>query len=95
MKLFVGGLSNYFDDTDLKEMFELYGEVTSALIIQDRQTGKGKGFGFVVMPNNLEAKETISLLNGATLFGKKIAVKEADEQPKINNPGANRYNNRR
>lgn len=84
----MGGLSGYFDETDLREMFELYGEVTSALVIQDRETGKSKGFGFVVMPNNLEAKETISLLDGATMFGKKIAVKEADEQPK------NRVDNR-
>jgi cold-inducible RNA-binding protein len=92
MKLFVGGLTGYFDDTDLREMFELYGEVTSALIIQDRQTGKSKGFGFVVMPNNLEAKETISLLDGASMFGKKIAVKEADEQPK-SGPDNRRNNN--
>lgn len=81
MKLFVAGLPNDFDDVDLKEMFELYGEVKSAKLVIDRATGKSKGFGFVEMPNKNEAQETIEALDGAGLkFGKKIAVKEAEEQ---------------
>ncbi len=92
MKLFVAGLPNDFDDTDLKEMFELYGEVTSARIITDRATGKSKGFGFVDMLNKTEAMETIEALDGAGLpRGKTITVKEAEEQPR--NPGLNRSNN--
>ena len=94
MKLFVAGLPNDFDDTDLKEMFELYGEVTSARIIVDRATGKSKGFGFVDMLNKTEALETIEALDGAGLRkGKKITVKQAEEQPKNNNFGRSNSNN--
>lgn len=92
MKLFVAGLPNDFDDVDLKEMFELYGEVISARIVIDRATGKSKGFGFVDMLNKNEAMETIEALDGAGLpRGKKITVKEAEEQPR--NQGFNRSNN--
>jgi cold-inducible RNA-binding protein len=93
MKLFVAGLPNDFDDTDLKEMFELYGEVTSAKIVVDRATGKSKGFGFVDMLNKTEAEETIEILDGAGLSrGKKITVKQAEEQPRNNNFGRNNNN---
>lgn len=86
MKLFVAGLPNDFDDTDLKEMFELYGEVKSAKIVVDRETGKSKAFGFVDMPDKNEARETIEVLNGARLpKGKIIVVKEAEEQTRNNN----------
>lgn len=98
MKLFVAGLPNDFDDTDLKEMFELYGEVRSAKLVIDRATGKSKGFGFVEMPNKLEAQETIEVLDGAGLKqGKKMVVKEAEEQQRNNNnfgPNNNNSNNR-
>jgi RNA recognition motif-containing protein len=95
MKLFVAGLPNDFDDTDLKEMFELYGEVISARIVIDRATGKTKGFGFVDMKNKTEALETIEALDGAGLpRGKKIVVKEAEEQAPRNNNNFGRNNNR-
>lgn len=91
MKLFVAGLPNDFDDTDLKEMFELYGEVKSAKLVTDRATGKSKGFGFVEMPDRTEALATIESLDGAGLRGgKKMAVKEAEEQ----NRGGNSFNSR-
>lgn len=81
MKLFVAGLPNDFDETDLREMFELYGDVRSAKLIVDRATGKSKGFGFVEMPDRNEALQTIEALDGAGLKGgKKIAIKEAEEQ---------------
>ena len=80
MMLFVAGLASDFDDVDLKEMFELYGEVASAKLITDRNTGKSKGFGFVDMPNELEAKETIATLDGVSISRKKISVKEAEAQ---------------
>jgi|SRR4051812_15905334 len=80
MRLFVAGLPNDFDDTDLKEMFELYGEVKFAKIVVDKFTNKRKGFGFVEMPNKAEAQETIEALDGAGLKrGKKIVVKEAED----------------
>lgn len=98
MKLFVAGLPNDFEDIDLKEMFELYGEVKSAKIVVDKATGKSKGFGFVDMLNKSEAQETIQALDGANLpRGKKITVKEAEEQPRNNSYGRggnNRFNDR-
>src|ERR1700760_4392135 len=79
MKLFVAGLPSDFDDVDLKEMFELYGTVNFAKVVMDRETGKSKGFGFVDMPDETEAKGAIETLDNASIRGKKMAVKEADE----------------
>src|SRR5580658_2456235 len=82
MKLFIAGLPYDFDDVDLKEMFELYGVVNSAKVVMDRETGKSKGFGFIDMPDDTEARQAIETLDGAGIKGKKLAVKEADEQNK-------------
>jgi RNA recognition motif-containing protein len=87
MKLFVAGLSSDFDDIDLKEMFELYGEVISAKVIMDRETGKSRGFGFVDMADDAEARGAIETLDGAGMRGKKMSVKEAEAQQ---NGGGNR-----
>ncbi|HLK30161.1 MAG TPA: hypothetical protein VKT28_16385 [Puia sp.] len=82
MKLFVAGLPYDFDDVDLKEMFELYGEVASAKVALDRETRKSRGFGFLDMPRDAEAKEAILALNGAQLSrGKQLSVKQAEDQP--------------
>lgn len=91
MTLFVAGLPNDFDEVDFKEMFELYGDITSAKLIIDRNTGKSKGYGFIVMPDKTEGEETILALDGAAIKGKKLSVKEADEQPQRSSTG---YNNR-
>lgn len=80
MKLFVAGLPSDFDDVDFKEMFELYGEVKSAKLVIDKMTRKSKGFGFIDMPDKMEALQTIDALNGKSLKGKKIAVKEAEQR---------------
>lgn len=87
MMLFVAGLSTDFDEVDLKEMFELYGEVASARVITDRSTGKSKGFGFVDMTNSEEAKETIAILDNVVLGKKRISVKEAEPQQSRPSPG--------
>src|SRR5579864_7581280 len=79
MKLFVAGLPSDFDDVDLKEMFELYGTVNFAKVVMDRETGKSKGFGFVDMPDDTEARGAIETLDNASIRGKNMAVKEADE----------------
>ena len=85
MKLFVAGLPYDFDDTDLKEMFELYGEVSSAKVAIDRETRKSRGFGFLEMSVALEAKEAIDALHGARLRGgKELVVREAEEKPRDN-----------
>ncbi|TKK66652.1 RNA-binding protein [Ilyomonas limi] len=90
MMLFIAGLSTDFDEVDLKEMFELYGEVASARVITDRNTGKSKGFGFVDMPNKEEAKETIATLDNVVLGKKRISVKEAE--PQQSRPSTGGYN---
>lgn len=80
MKLFVAGLPKDFDEIDLKEMFQLYGEVTDVKIVEDRATRQSKGFGFVTMPNKLEAMEAIALFGNTKIKGKQIIVKQAEEQ---------------
>ena len=92
MKLFVAGLPNDFDDTDLREMFELYGAVASSKLVTDRATGRSKGFGFVEMPDKTEAMETIQVLHDAKIKGRKISVQKAEENP-ANRP-RNDYNRR-
>ncbi len=93
MKLFIAGLPNDFDETDFREMFELYGDITSAKLIMDRETGKSKAFGFIEMPDSTQALETIEALNGASIKGKKLSVQQAEERPP-GGGGANRSNNR-
>ncbi|MBS1627739.1 MAG: RNA-binding protein [Bacteroidetes bacterium] len=108
MLLFVTGLMNDMDEVDLKEMFELYGEVKSAKVIYDKFTQKSRGFGFVEMPVDIEAEETITLLNGVTLGRKKLTVQKAEQQsgggggrdnrnnsPYNRNSEGNRFNNNR
>jgi len=91
MKLFVAAIPYDFDDVDLKEMFELYGEVNSAKVILDKETGKSRGFGFVDMLDDNEAKIAIETLDGAAIKGKKMSVKQAEEQPRSGGGG---FNNR-
>jgi len=67
-------------EAELKEIFEEYGEVGSAKIIIDKYSGKSKGFGFVEMPNEAEAKKAIEELNGAEVQGRKIIVNESIER---------------
>jgi RNA recognition motif-containing protein len=98
MKLFVAGLPYDFDDVDLKEMFELYGEVSSAKVALDRETRKSRGFGFLDMPNDAEAREAIQALDGAGMArGKQLSVKQSEEQPRPGgrNPGGFDRNRRR
>ena len=68
------------NEAELKEAFEEYGEVTSAKIIIDKYSGKSKGFGFVEMPNDEEAKKAIEELNGTEVSGRNIIVNESIER---------------
>lgn len=77
MNIYVGNLSYGIKENDLKEIFEEYGETSSVRIIKDKMTGKSKGFAFVEMDNDNEAKEAISNLNEAELQGRKMVVNEA------------------
>ena len=77
MNIFVANLDYHFKTDKLKELFEEYGEVTSAKIITDFGTGKSKGFGFVEMPDDSEARSAINSLNEHEINGRAIVVKEA------------------
>lgn len=81
MKLFVAGLPYDVDDQELQEMFETYGTVGSARVILDRETRKSRGFGFVEFANDAEAKEAIKALDGGSLEGRQLTVKQAEDKP--------------
>jgi cold-inducible RNA-binding protein len=81
MKIFVAGLPYDLDDAELEEIFEKFGTIASAKVAIDRETGKSKGFGFVEMPNEAEAKEAIEGLNDISLGKKPLIVKAAEERP--------------
>ena len=76
--LFIGGLSHGVTNSQLEEHFSKIGKVTSAKVIVDRQTGLGKGFGFVEMSTEEETRNAIKQLNHSELDGKSIEVKEAN-----------------
>ena len=80
MNIYVGSLHFKMSEAELREQFEEYGEVTSAKIIIDKYSGKSKGFGFVEMPNEAEAKKAIEELNGSEIQGRKIIVNESIER---------------
>lgn len=76
-KLYVGNLPFSATDDSLREMFGQAGQVESAKIIMDRDTGRSKGFGFVEMSTEQEASEAINKFNGAQLDGRSLTVNEA------------------
>lgn len=93
MNLFVAKLSSSTTGDDLQKLFSGYGEVASAKVIFDRETGNSKGFGFVEMPNDEEGNAALVALNETELNGKKIVVKEANppsERPRGGGGGYNR-----
>lgn len=77
MNIFVGNLSYRSTDDSLRAAFEAYGEVESAKVITSRDTGRSRGFGFVEMPSEDEAKAAITGLDGKDLDGRDIRVNEA------------------
>ena len=81
MKIFVAGLPYDLDDAELEEIFEKFGKVASAKVVMDKETGKSKGFGFVDMPNEAEAKDAIENLNDISLGKKPMIVKQAEDRP--------------
>src|SRR5215467_9872445 len=81
MNIFVAGLPYDLDDAELEEIFEKFGKVASAKVAMDRQTGKSRGFGFVEMPVEEEAKDAIESLNNISLGKKPLIVKAAEDRP--------------
>lgn len=77
MNIYIGNLNYRVREDDLKQVMEEYGAVDSVKIIKDRETGKSKGFAFVEMPNDEDAKKAIEELNEAEYEGRQMVVKEA------------------
>ena len=82
MNIYVGNLPFSMTEAEFRETFEAYGEVSSANLIMDRETGRPRGFGFVEMPNDTEAQEAINALNGTEVGGRELRVNEAKPREK-------------
>ncbi|NDV60101.1 RNA-binding protein [Bacteroides sp. 519] len=80
MNIYISGLSYGINDADLNDLFAEYGEITSAKVIKDRETGRSRGFAFVEMTNDAEGQKAIDELNGVEFDGKVIAVSVARER---------------
>lgn len=94
MNIFVAKLNYRTTKEELESAFAQYGEVTSAKVIMDRETGRSKGYGFVEMPDAEAGNAAISALNESDLDGQNIVVKESEERPRRDNRnfgGGNRY----
>ncbi|HNV97335.1 MAG TPA: RNA-binding protein [bacterium] len=89
-KLYVGGISYNTREEGLKEHFSQAGTVTSVAIITDKMTGRSKGFGFVEMETEDEAKSAIEMFNGKELDGRQLTVNEA--RPKEDRPRTGGFN---
>jgi cold-inducible RNA-binding protein len=97
-KLFVGGLPFSMGDAELRELFAPIGEVVSATVLMDRETGRSRGFGFVEMTNDAEAEEAIAKLNNTKVGDRSIVVNEAREReergPRTYGTNDRRFDNR-
>ncbi|RPD37869.1 RNA recognition motif domain-containing protein [Chitinophaga barathri] len=85
MNIYVANLHYRLNDEDLHQIFSEFGQVTSAKIIKDHETGRSRGFGFVEMPNQEEGTKAMESLNGSEVEGKQLMVNEA--RPKAPNTG--------
>lgn len=80
MNIYVGNLNYNLTEDELKQVFEEFGEVSSAKIIIDKYSGRGKGFGFVEMANDEEASAAIEALNDKEVGGRNMKVNQAREK---------------
>ena len=88
-KLYVGNLTYQVTETDLEQLFSQFGTVQSAQVIQDRETGRSKGFGFVEMSSDAEAQAAIQALNEQEHEGRRLTVTEA--KPREDRGGGGGY----
>ena len=86
-KLFVGGISWGTSDDDLRTLFSQFGEVVDAKVILDRDTGRSRGFGFVTLTEEDNARRAMSELDGSEFDGRRIRVNEAEEKPRRSGGG--------
>ena len=90
MNIYVSNLSYDTTEESLQELFAEYGEISSANIIKDRDSGRSRGFGFVEMPNDTDAQKAIDELNNSDFEGKTITVNMARPKTERNDGGYNR-----
>ena len=88
MNIYVGNLSFDVKEENLQTAFEAFGQVSSASIVRDKYSGQPRGFGFVDMPDQNEARTAIANLNGKELMGRQMNVNEA--RPRTDRRGAGR-----
>jgi hypothetical protein len=93
-KLYVGNLPYQMRDSDLEQAFGQFGQVTSAKVMMERETGRSKGFGFVEMASDAEAQAAINGMNGQPLGGRSVVVNEArpmEQRPRTGGGGGGGY----
>jgi len=88
MNIFIAGLSYSITDADLNDLFGEYGDITTAKVIMDRETGRSKGYGFVEMEDETAGQKAIDELNGAEYDGRTISVSVA--RPRTEGGGGQR-----
>ena len=81
MNIYVGNLSFTTIEDSLRQAFEEYGQVDAVRVITDRETGRSRGFGFVEMPNDDEARKAIEEMDGKSFEGRPLRVNEARPRP--------------
>lgn len=87
MNIYVGNLSYQTTEDDLRDAFGAHGEVTSAAVIRDKYSDQSKGFGFVEMANDSEARAAIEALDGTEIMGRQVKVNEARPRPERGSGG--------
>ncbi len=81
MNIYIGNLPYTISEDELRDLFAAHGEVTSANIIIDRDSGRSKGFGFVEMPNKAQGESAINAINETDVQGRNVRVNEARPRP--------------
>jgi RNA recognition motif-containing protein len=92
MNIYIANIPFKASEYELKDLFEKYGEVSSAKIIMDKETQRSRGFGFVEMSDDSGARQAIEKLNGFSFMGKELVVNEA--KPKADAPRSGGYGSR-
>ena len=89
MNIYIGNLPYSISEDELRDLFAAHGEVTSANIIMDRDSGRSKGFGFIEMPDNTQGEAAINAINQTDVQGRSVRVNEA--RPRNDNRGGGRH----
>jgi RNA recognition motif-containing protein len=91
VKIYVGNLSFQTTESELRDVFGEFGEVTEVALITDRDTGRPRGFGFVEMRNDEEARNAITAMDGKEVGGRTLKVNEARPKPERSGGGRSRW----